>query len=102
MLTATKREHPQFLTDIVTMRLPYDFLDKMKSEKVKFSQNSRSHLSVSGFETILPETADAPYKTKFFSAILILTNHLCGSGFPAAKNRGKMPLTQYFLIKSTL
>jgi len=24
-------EHPQFLTDIATMRLPYDFLDKMTS-----------------------------------------------------------------------
>jgi len=35
-------------------------------------------------------------------AILILTNHLCESGFPAAKNLGKMPLTQYFLIKPTL
>ena len=32
----------------------------MASEKVKFSQNSRSHLSVFGFETILSETADAP------------------------------------------
>jgi len=32
-------------------------------------------------------------------AILILKNPLCESGFPAAKNRGKMPLTQSFGIK---
>ena len=29
------------------------------------------------------------------SAILILKRYPCGSGFPAAKNRGKMPLTRY-------
>jgi len=29
------------------------------------------------------------------SAILILKRYPCESGFPAAKNRGKMPLTQY-------
>jgi len=29
------------------------------------------------------------------SAILILKRYPCESGFPAAKNRGKMPLTWY-------
>jgi len=28
-------------------------------------------------------------------AILILERYSCESGFPAAKNRGKMPLTRY-------
>jgi hypothetical protein len=37
----------------------------------------------------------------YIPAILILERLPCGSGFPAAKTRGKMPLTQRFGSRST-
>ena len=66
------REHSQFMTDIASIRLSCDFLDKMMIKNVTFSQNIRPHFSVSGFETILSETADAPSIIKAYQ-VQVLT-----------------------------
>jgi len=38
---------------------------------------------------------DGVFLLETYQAILILKRYPCESGFPAAKNRGKMPLTRY-------